>query len=588
MAKVVLNSAVSLNPVYGTYAGSDPLDNTSSGWFIQDENSGTVYGAIQGSSITYSSYNSSPLSGTVNSISYLLPSGQTAWTVSGLNISASSGNYSINRGLNTGDVFNDLYIDNYLNGDDVIIGSSANDQIQFSAGKDNIDGGAGVDTMSFSNSGNSVNVNLGSGKYTVSSIISTIKNVENIDGSRYADTLIGDAANNVIHGGDGNDTISGGAGNDSLYGGDGANTLNGGDGNDLLVVTAHYYSTTVNGGTGTDTIQFVSASHGLDINLDAGQAIQLGSTGSDIYATISDVENVVGSALNDKITGDSQNNVINGGAGNDIIDGGLGSDTADFSTSYKAVNVNLAAGTASGYGTDKLISIENVIGSTYSDIVKGSSGANIIKTGNGDDYIFADAGNDVIDGGAGTDTLNFSGVSSGVSVNLSLTTAQNTGGANTDTITNIENIVGTAFADTLLGNAAANVIDSGAGNDKLSGGDGNDILIGGGGADTLTGGAGVDKFVFKSIADSTVAAHDTITDFVKGIDKISLTDIDANTSASGSQHFNLIASTAAFSGAGQIKFSGGVLSGDTNGDGVADFSVTLTGVTSLSASDLIL
>jgi Ca2+-binding RTX toxin-like protein len=86
-------------------------------------------------------------------------------------------------------------------------------------------------------------------------------------------------------------------------------------------------------------------------------------------------------------------------------------------------------------------------------------------------------------------------------VNLNLTGAQNTGGAGIDTLTSIENLIGTNFNDTLTGNAANNVLSGLAGNDTLLGGGGNDQLIGGTGNDRLDGGTGVDTASYSTVTD---------------------------------------------------------------------------------------
>jgi Ca2+-binding RTX toxin-like protein len=100
-------------------------------------------------------------------------------------------------------------------------------------------------------------------------------------------------------------------------------------------------------------------------------------------------------------------------------------------------------------------------------------------------------------------------------VNLALTTAQNTVGAGTDTISNFENIFASAFNDTLTGNSAANTINGGAGND---------LIVGGQGSDILTGGLGADTFQFLTTGLDT--NFDRITDFssTQG-DKINIQNI---------------------------------------------------------------
>ncbi len=94
-----------------------------------------------------------------------------------------------------------------------------------------------------------------------------------------------------------------------------------------------------------------------------------------------------------------------------------------------------------------------------------------------------------------------------MTVSLAITTAQNTVGAGTDTVTNIENLTGSNLNDTLTGNTAANFLNGGAGNDILAAGAGNDALIGGVGSDALAGGAGNDSL------DGGAAGSDTASYF---------------------------------------------------------------------------
>lgn len=144
----------------------------------------------------------------------------------------------------------------------------------------------------------------------------------------------------------------------------------------------------------------------------------------------------------DTLTGTSGTDIIYGQGGNDTIDGGAG---ADF--------------------------------------LYGGDGNDVIAGGDGNDVIDGGAGNDQIDGGAGIDTASYADAASGVTVNLSITAAQDTGGAGTDALANIENLYGSAFDDVLIGDSGANI---------LWGGPGDDVLVGGAGNDTLNGGAGFD------------------------------------------------------------------------------------------------
>src|SRR5262249_55949034 len=106
------------------------------------------------------------------------------------------------------------------------------------------------------------------------------------------------------------------------------------------------------------------------------------------------------------------------------------------------------------------------------------------------------AGNDTIDGGAGIDTVDYStdfrygtfvfmNGANGVIVNLGAGTATD-GFGDTDTLSNIENVIGTNFADTITGSSADNTLTGGGGNDTLSGLDGINTIDGGTGWDTAT------------------------------------------------------------------------------------------------------
>ena len=117
----------------------------------------------------------------------------------------------------------------------------------------------------------------------------------------------------------------------------------------------------------------------------------------------------------------------------------------------------------------------------------------------------------------------------------------------------IENAVGTTQRDLLWGNEVSN---------NLFGGAGDDVLNGFAGADILNGGAGADRFDF-----SIIEMGDRIVDFVSGTDKVDLrgTGVD----------FSWIGSAAFSHTVGELRFAGGFLQGDVNGDGVADLSISL-------------
>jgi Ca2+-binding RTX toxin-like protein len=152
-------------------------------------------------------------------------------------------------------------------------------------------------------------------------------------------------------------------------------------------------------------------------------------------------------------------------------------------------------------------------------------------------------------------------------------------------------VTGGDQADIIKGGADDDIFIGGKGADKLNGRGGDDLITGGRDVDRLTGGAGADTFQFL-LADSPGRFPDLITDFDDGEqDVIDLSAIDANSLVAGDQAFTFIG-TAAFTAAGQLRytFAGGVSTvlGDVSGDGVADFSVTLAGVSIVTGEDFVL
>ncbi|MDR9753731.1 Ig-like domain-containing protein, partial [Pseudomonas sp. SZMC_28357] len=196
-----------------------------------------------------------------------------------------------------------------------------------------------------------------------------------------------------------------------------------------------------------------------------------------------------------------------------------GSDTANVTISYQ--DGHTLTGTA---GDDVLVAGtgNNVINAgDGNDVLTAGDGNNELHGGAGNDLLFSGAGNDLLDGGTGNDTASYAHATAGVKVDLSLLGAQNTLGAGTDTLTGIENLVGSNFNDQLTGDNGNNIISGGLGNDTLIGGGGDDLLIGGMGNNTLTGGAGADTFQWLK----GNSGHDLVTDFTLGTDKLDLSQL---------------------------------------------------------------
>ena len=275
------------------------------------------------------------------------------------------------------------------------------------------------------------------------------------------------------------------------------------------------------------------------------------ATGTD---TLINIERVRGTDLADSFTANAgfngpigNSNFFEGGGGNDSIVGN-GHTWAQYSSALAAVTVNLktgvgqssAGGDAANVGVDTISGVNGVLGSRFDDTLIGSDGPQA-------EQFYGDAGNDNIDGGGGLlDRVVYRGSPAGATVNLATHTASD-GFGNTDTLTNIEGVVGTEFNDWITGDGNDNRLIGQNGNDHLIGGAGNDILVGddgvdlyanafgtggtsfdsgndtldgGTGADTLTGGNGNDTFIF-----APGGGADVVTDFAAGagiVDRVSL------------------------------------------------------------------
>jgi Ca2+-binding RTX toxin-like protein len=143
--------------------------------------------------------------------------------------------------------------------------------------------------------------------------------------------------------------------------------------------------------------------------------------------------------------------------------------------------------------------------------------------------------------------------------------------------------------DRVLGRAGKDELWGDKGNDTLKGGRHNDILIGGPGRDILKGGRGADSFVLKSVTDSSVGKSDLIVDFEHGRDNVDLSSIDANSTVDGDQRFDYIAMNPFTGMAGELRRdSSGMLMGDVDGDGKADFALNILPRVNLTSLDFIL
>jgi len=234
----------------------------------------------------------------------------------------------------------------YLDGGaepDWLYGEDGDDRIVYDANDYAIIGGDGNDTLILDHA---AAVYLGN--YSTSQVpggqayVSGFENVDasrsteavTLNGSPYANVLIGGSANDTLLGGGGNDTLRGGSGNDYLDGGAEPDWLYGEDGDDSIVYDANDYA--IIGGDGTDTLI-----------LDHAAAVYLGNFSTSQVpggrAYVSGFENVDasrsteavtlnGSQYNNRLIGGSGDDTIYGGGGYDILSGGEGHDTFVFDT----------------------------------------------------------------------------------------------------------------------------------------------------------------------------------------------------------------------------------------------------------------
>jgi len=425
-----------------------------------------------------------------------------------------------------------------------LTGNALDNLLEAGTGNNLLNGAGGNDTVSYlyavSGSGVSVSLALAGAQATGGSGSDTLVAIENLSGSNHDDNLTGDGnanrlsgaqGNDFLNGGAGNDTLDGGAGNDRLWGGSGADSLIGGDGSDFYYVDDAGDSvseTNANPASGgTDQVLTYLASTTLGAHIENGRILATGAA------------SLIGNALD---------NLLDAGTGNNLLDGAIGNDTVSYLYGASSgVSVSLAivgAQATGGSGSDTLIAIENLSGSTYDDSLTGNGNANRISGAQGNDFLDGGAGNDTLDGGAGNDRLwggtgadslvggdgndsyyvdsagdtvtesNANSTTGGIDLVYSSLAAYTLGA-------NVENgRILTAGAANLSGNGLGNLLYAGAGNNLLDGAAGNDTLsylygassgisvslavagaqaTGGSGSDTLTG---IEHLVGSTHADT--------------------------------------------------------------------------------------
>ncbi len=489
---------------------------------------------------------------------------------------------------------------------------------------DYVDGGAGIDTVGYQMETARVIIDLERGQDGAAKG-DVLRNVENITGTQFADTISGnDAANVLTAGGGVGDRLMGRGGADKLVGNGtsiaaysdspGAVTVDlktgkgsGSDaGGDILTGIAHVigsdFADTLKGSAGRDTLEGGKGNDRLESG--GGRDTLRGGDGSDT---------ILGSDHGGILQGDNGDDLFIKVGDNKYVDakgwmqyattvfsGGAGHDRVSYANATENVRVELNTNTGYlGARGDMYQSIESVTGSKFGDYLMGASASEVLDGGAGNDVLVGGGGADILVGQGGYDTISYWNALSGVTVDLYLGRGTQ-GDAKGDTISGVERVDGSSHADKLYGSNKGDDLRGANGNDlligdALSNGDsrgGDDVLNGGLGRDVMRGMGGNDQFVFASLADSgkTIATADTILDFKRG-DLIDLRGIDANPSASGDQAFAFIDS-AAFTKVGQVRaWSNGANTFiEVNGEGsnAHDMLITLNGVVNLTGTDFLL
>lgn len=292
-----------------------------------------------------------------------------------------------------------------------------------------------------------------------------------------------------------------------------------------------------------------AVSEGLAVGVSATDVFDLEV--SDLYGgmsaerlTVTVTGSASGDARDNLLVGSGGADVLTGAGGRDVLNGGFGADVLygnqDDDTLYGNQDNDVIYG---GQGND------TAYGGQGDDALYGNLGDDRLVGNLGDDVLNGGAGANTLDGGDGVDTATYADAAVRVNVSLLLQGQSQTTGVSSDTLTRVENLTGSAFADVLTGDTGDNLLTGGYGadilwggygvdmlygnqdddvlygnqdDDALYGGQGSDVLYGGQGADVLQGGAGADilfgnlgadTFRYTATADSTPTGSDTIADF---------------------------------------------------------------------------
>ena len=154
-----------------------------------------------------------------------------------------------------------------------------------------------------------------------------------------------------------------------------------------------------------DAASAATGAEGATAALEAGASYNLMAIDDLISALLGDAH--LGDAIDSTLTGGIGGDILDGGDGADVLDGGAGIDSASYLNSDAAVIVNLETGIGTGCDAegDRLISIENLTGSDFEDVLTGDRGGNILEGGAGNDHLYGGEGNDYLEGDEGNDHI---------------------------------------------------------------------------------------------------------------------------------------------------------------------------------------
>ncbi|MCC6917556.1 MAG: VCBS repeat-containing protein [Alphaproteobacteria bacterium] len=231
-------------------------------------------------------------------------------------------------------------------GDDALRGNDGDDRLDGGTGADMMRGGAGNDVYFVDDAGDRTFEDAGQGIDMVYASLSwtLADETENLRLTGLGNLMgTGNAAANLIFGGDGNDLLQGlgendvlnaGLGNDRLDGGAGIDQMRGGLGNDIYYADRAGDKVLEEQNEGTDTV-YAGASFALSAEV---ENLRLTGTG-DFIGNGNDLRNVMsgnaganvlqGFGGNDELDGAAGADDVRGGDGDDLLSGGLGADQLD-------------------------------------------------------------------------------------------------------------------------------------------------------------------------------------------------------------------------------------------------------------------